>query len=128
MALAKGRDILSGLPRSVEVTSDHLLEAMEEPLDIIMSSIKSILEDTPPELSGDIYQDGILVSGGGALLGGMADWIFENTGCSAIIPEDPVECVALGTGKAFSCLDKLQGGLYQYRTIENTYDSPKESE
>ncbi len=128
VALAKGRDILSGLPRSVEVTSDHLLEAMKEPLDIIMSSIKSILEDTPPELSGDIYQDGILISGGGAWLGGMAEWILEHTGCRAIIPEDPVECVALGTGKAFSCLDKLQGGLYQYRTIESAYDNPKEPE
>ena len=119
MAIAKGRNAMNGLPQAVEVTSTDIMEAIEEPVQTLMSAIQAVLEQTPPELIGDIFSDGIVVTGGSALLGGMSELITSKTGVQVRIPEDPISCVVKGTGEALPYIDQLQGGVYNYRTVED---------
>ena len=118
-AIAKGRNAMNGLPQAVEVTSTDIMEAIEEPVQILMTAIQSVLEQTPPELIGDIFSDGIVVTGGSALLGGLGELITAKTGVQVRIPEDPISCVVKGTGEALPYIDQLQGGVYNYRTVED---------
>ena len=104
----RGRDLVTGLPKSVDVTSEEMMEALEEPLHIICEAVHNVLERTPPELSADISNSGIIVTGGGALLYGIDKRIEDRTGIKVIIAEDPKSCVAIGTGKALNDLDVLE--------------------
>jgi rod shape-determining protein MreB len=95
----RGRDLLSGLPRTIEVYSDEIFFALVESVNAIVEAVKSILELTPPELSADISNAGIVLTGGGSLLNGLDQIIFNNTGIKTIIADNAMSCVAIGTGK-----------------------------
>lgn len=103
-----GRDLVTGLPREVEVTSTEMMEALEEPLQAICEATHSVLEKTPPELAADISTSGIVITGGGALLYGIDQRIQKRTGINVRIAENPMDCVAIGTGKALENIDILQ--------------------
>jgi rod shape-determining protein MreB len=95
----RGRDIVSGLPLNITVTSDEIREAILETVNNIVNAIKRVLEKTPPELSSDIYSNGICLSGGGALLKGLDIYIEKETGLKVFLAENPLNSVALGAGK-----------------------------
>jgi len=94
----RGRDLLSGLPRTIKISSNEVAEAISETLVEIIQVIKQVLRDTPPELSADIMDKGMILSGGGALLRNMDELIAQSTGVPCFIAEDPLLCVAKGTG------------------------------
>lgn len=96
----KGRDLRSGIPMIIEITSNEVKEALSEPVNDIIDAIKQTLERTPPELAADIVDTGIMLAGGGALLGGLDKLISEETGLPVKIADDPLTCVVLGSGKA----------------------------
>ncbi|WP_312811361.1 rod shape-determining protein [Sedimentibacter sp.] len=95
----RGRDIVSGLPLNIVVTSDEIREAIMETVNNIVNAIKRVLEKTPPELSSDIYSNGIVLTGGGALLKGLDIYIEKETGLKVFIADNPLHSVALGAGK-----------------------------
>ena len=95
----RGRDLVTGLPKSVEVTSDEMMDALEEPLHAICEAVHNVLEITPPELAADISNSGIIITGGGALLCGIDKRIEDRTAIKVVVAEDPKSCVAVGTGK-----------------------------
>ncbi len=97
-----GRDSVSGLPKNVSVDSSEIREAISESLEMIIDGIKAVLEKTPPELAADIYETGIVLSGGGATLRGLGMLINKNIDIPVYIAEEPMHCVALGTGRAAS--------------------------
>jgi len=103
----RGRDLLSGLPRGVYISGRETRIAMQEPLEAIISSVKEVLEVTPPELAADIIDKGMFLTGGGALLNGIDTLISQFTGLSAYVAEDPVSCVVMGTSKALQLLTML---------------------
>lgn len=103
--IVKGRDATTGMPRQVEVTSDELMEAMEEPGIYICRAVQDVLERTPPELVGDLYERGMVLTGGGALLYGMDKLISKKTRLRVLISHDPQLCVVLGTGQAIGFID-----------------------
>ena len=111
----RGRDLVTGLPKSVDVTSDEIMEALEEPLHEICEAVHNVLERTPPELAADISNTGIIITGGGALMYGIDKRIEDRTGINVIIAEDPMSCVAVGTGKALDELEKLEGNSLNKR-------------
>jgi rod shape-determining protein MreB and related proteins len=96
----RGRDLINGLPKTLTITSHEIMEAIEEPVGSIVDSVRSVLEKTPPELAADIIDRGILVTGGGALLRGIDMLLTKATGMPVRIADDPISCVAIGTGKA----------------------------
>ncbi|MGD0152979.1 MAG: rod shape-determining protein MreB [Thermacetogeniaceae bacterium] len=104
----RGRDLITGLPKTVNVTSKVTAQALTEPLEQVMGSVKEVLERTPPELSADIVSKGIVLTGGGGLLHGFDMLLSERTGLPVHIAENPISCVALGTGKALAMLNYLQ--------------------
>lgn len=95
----RGRNLVTGLPKTIIVTSDETLEALQEPALQIVDAVHSVLERTPPELAADIYDRGIVLTGGGALLSGLDALIEEKTGINTMIAEEPLTAVAIGTGK-----------------------------
>ena len=103
----KGRDLITGLPKTIKVTSEEILEALREPIAIILDGIKSTLEKTPPELAADIMDRGIMLSGGGALLHGLDILVKHETGMPVQVAENPLDCVAIGTGKALEQYDEI---------------------
>ena len=111
----RGRDLVTGLPKSVDVTSEEMMDALEEPLYAITEAVHNVLERTPPELAADISNSGIIITGGGALLYGIDKRIEERTGIKVITAEDPKSCVAIGTGKALDELEKLEGNSLNRR-------------
>ncbi len=100
----RGRDLINGLPKTVKITSEEVREALSEPVGAIVEAVKSVLEKTPPELAADIIDRGIILTGGGALLRGLDKLLSEVTGVPAIVADDPLSCVAIGTGDADSRL------------------------
>jgi len=96
----KGRDQMTGLPRTITVTSSEATEAMSEPLAEIVSMIRGVLQRTPPELASDIVDRGMVMTGGGALLRNMDRMLTQETGVPCFVAEDPIECVAVGAGRA----------------------------
>jgi rod shape-determining protein MreB len=96
--LVRGRDLLTGLPKTIEITSEEIQEALQEPIMAIVEAVKSCLEKTPPELAADIMDRGIMMAGGGSLLRNLDRLIADQTGISVHLAEDPLSCVALGTG------------------------------
>jgi rod shape-determining protein MreB len=105
----RGRDVISGLPKTITVYSSEMLEALIEPAEQIIEAVHSVLEKTPPELSGDIKDKGIYMTGGGCLIDGLDKLLQERTGINVMVAQDSVSCVALGTGKALENLDSMQG-------------------
>jgi len=99
VADVRGRDLVSGLPKTVKINSGEVMEAMMEPIASILEAVHSILEQTPPELASDISDRGIVMTGGGSLIYGMDALIRHTTGINAIIAERAVSCVAIGTGR-----------------------------
>ncbi len=95
----RGRNLVTGLPKTIMVTSDEMLEALREPAMQIVDAVHNVLERTPPELAADVYDRGIVMTGGGSLLSGLDALIEEKTGISTVIAEDPLTAVAIGTGK-----------------------------
>ena len=104
----KGRDLRAGVPKTIEISSEEVREAMTEPVNTIVEAIKQTLERTPPELAADIVDNGIMLTGGGALLGGLDVLIREETGLPVTVADDPLCCVVLGSGKALDELDLLK--------------------
>jgi len=104
----KGRDLIAGLPKTIKVTSAEIREALMDPLNIIVESIRLTLERCPPELSADLVDRGIMLAGGGALLTGIDKLISEETGLPVHVAEDPLSAVAEGTGKLLDELDFLK--------------------
>jgi len=104
----KGRDLISGIPKIVEINSEEIREAILEPVSLIVGAIKDTLENTPPELAGDIVDRGIMLTGGGALLRGLDILIREETGLPVTIADDPLSAVVRGAGMALDHLDILK--------------------
>ena len=107
----KGRDMVLGLPRIVTVTSDDTTEALQHDLEILVSAIKEVLQKTPPELSADIMDKGIMLSGGSALLRNLDELISQATGVPTYVAEEPLLCVAKGTGIALDNLDSYKRSI-----------------
>jgi rod shape-determining protein MreB len=104
----RGRDLISGLPRTITVTPDEIRKAIEEPLSVIVDAVKATLDQTPPELSSDIMDRGIILTGGGALLAGLDERLRSETGMPVFIAENPLDCVVLGSGKCIEDFDSLR--------------------
>lgn len=96
----RGRDLISGLPKTMQISSSEVRDALRDPVNSIVDGIKSTLEKTPPELASDIMENGIMLTGGGALLRGLDKLVKEETGMPVKIAENPLDCVAIGTGKS----------------------------
>jgi rod shape-determining protein MreB len=103
----KGRNLAEGIPRSFTISSNEVLEALTEPLNQIVSAVKSALEQTPPELGADIASKGMVITGGGALLRDLDRLLMEETGLPVIVAEEPLSCVVRGSGRALEKMDKL---------------------
>jgi len=108
MADVRGRDMVTGLPKTVEISSKEVHQALTESLEQILEAIRATLENCPPELSGDIVDHGIVLTGGGALLNGLKDWLAKQIIVPVHIAPNPLESVAIGTGKAVKMISKLQ--------------------
>ncbi|OWZ84613.1 rod shape-determining protein [Natranaerobius trueperi] len=113
----RGRNQVSGLPQNIVINSDEVYEALREPVTNIIDCIKQVLEQTPPELSADIMDKGIVITGGGALLNGLDKLLQEEVDTPVFIPEDPIGSVAEGTGKALEYLDKLESSLMSSKNL-----------
>ena len=105
----RGRDLLSGLPKTIDVSVQQISEALNSPVTRIVDCVKRVLEDTPPELSADIMDRGIIMTGGGSMLYGLDELIRRETQIPTSLAEDPLSCVALGTGKALDSSGVLDG-------------------
>ena len=105
----RGRDLSTGLPKTITIYSSEMMEALLEPALMIVDAVHSVLERTPPELAADISDKGIYMTGGGCLVDGLDKLLQEKTGINVMIAQDAVSCVALGTGKALDNLDSLDG-------------------
>ncbi len=104
----RGRDLVTGLPRTIVVSAEEIRRAMDEPVNAIVDAVKATLDRTPPELSGDIMDRGIVLTGGGALLQGLDERLRHETGMPIIVAERTLECVALGSGKCVEEFEALQ--------------------
>ena len=109
----RGRDLIAGLPRTVPLTSSEVMEALEQPLQQIVGAVRSVLEETPPELSSDIIDKGMVMSGGGAMLRNIDKLLTQVTGVPCHVAENPLNCVALGTGLALEHFDFFRKSLVQ---------------
>jgi len=105
----RGRDLISGLPRTLQVTTEHIREALAEPINAIIDAVKMTLDKTPPELAADIMQDGIMLTGGGALLGGIDERLAHETGMPIRIADEPLYSVVVGSGRALENIDAMRG-------------------
>lgn len=113
----RGRDLVSGLPKTIEITSEEIHKALSEPVSNIMDAIKNTLEQTPPELAADIMDRGIVMAGGGSLLRGLDRLVSEQTGMPVHMAEDPLLAVAYGTGRVLENIDILRKVLIHPRKL-----------
>ena len=113
--VCRGRDLVTGLPKSIDVTSEEMLTALDEPLTAICEAVHQALEKTPPELAADISATGMVMTGGGALLNGIDKRIKARTGIEVYIADEPMNCVAVGTGKALNSLEAMGVGAVNRR-------------
>lgn len=111
----RGRDLTTGLPRNITITSTQVQEAMSEPIGEIIDIVKTTLEKTPPELASDIMEKGIVLAGGGALIQNLDKLLSTKTGMPVYIASDPLDCVVKGTGKTLEDLDRLKNVLINSR-------------
>ncbi len=104
----RGRDLVNGLPKTIELNSEEVQGALSELLWQLLEALRTTLEDCPPELSGDIVDRGVLLTGGGAMLNGLQDWIANQIVVPVHVAPNPLESVAIGTGRSLAFIDKLQ--------------------
>ncbi len=119
----RGRNLITGLPKNITVTSEEMHEALQECVEAIAEEVHSVLEKTPPELAADIYERGIVMTGGGSLLYGLDKMIESKTGIHAIVAEDAVSCVAIGTGRY---IEYLSGGKVEKNEPKITIETEEE--
>lgn len=110
----RGTNVAEGVPRSFTLNGSQVLDAFQDPLSIIVSGVKAVLEQTPPELSADIAESGLVLTGGGSLLRGLDILLSNETGLPVILAEDPLTCVARGGGHALNMLDKYPAGVFPF--------------
>jgi rod shape-determining protein MreB len=108
IAEIKGRDLVSGLPKTIHITAEEVRKAIEEPVNAIIDAIKNTLDRTPPELAADIMEKGIVLTGGGALLRGLDERLKHETGMPVHIADNPLSSVAIGSGKCLEEFEVLQ--------------------
>lgn len=104
----RGRDLVTGLPKTISISSKEIYLAIQPSLEKVLETIQATLETCPPELSGDIVENGIVLTGGGSLLNGMQEWIAQGIGVPVTMAPHPLESVAIGTGRSLKMLSKLQ--------------------
>jgi rod shape-determining protein MreB len=109
----QGQDQVTGLPRPITLTTDEVVEAIQETLQLQLAATRSVLERTPPELASDIIDRGMVVAGGGSLLRGIDKWLTRETGVPAYLAEEPVACIAKGAARALTMLERLRRHLPQ---------------
>ena len=114
----RGRDLITGLPKNITLSSSEINEALKEPINAIIDSIKYTLEKTPPELAADIMDRGIMLAGGGALLSGLDTLIKEETGMPVTVAENPLDCVAIGAGRVLEEIETLKRVLITPRKLK----------
>jgi rod shape-determining protein MreB and related proteins len=105
----RGRDLISGLPRTIQITTEQVREAVAEPISAIVDAVKTTLDKTPPELAADIMEDGITITGGGALIGGLEHRLAHETGMPIRIADEPLYSVVIGSGRALENIDAMRG-------------------
>ncbi len=110
----KGRNLENGLPKTVKITSNELIEAFVEPMNQILDAVHAVLERTPPQLVGDLDKNGIILSGGGSLIYGVDRLIERSTGIRTISVDDPISCAAYGAGKMLKNLDTMPDGMMNF--------------
>ncbi|RMH50533.1 MAG: rod shape-determining protein [Zetaproteobacteria bacterium] len=108
----KGRDLINGVPKNLLLDDSEVLEAISEPVNAIVEGVRVCLERTPPELAADIVDQGIMLTGGGALLRGLDQLLREETGLPVTVADEPLNCVVLGSGMVLEELDRMKGVLY----------------
>ena len=111
----KGRDFITGLPRSVEIKTNEIVKAISKDLREMINAIKNVLQDTPPELSADIIDRGIIMTGGTSQLRNFPELVFRRIGVKAVLAKDPLYCVAKGTGIALEHLDTYKKSIIAKR-------------
>jgi rod shape-determining protein MreB len=111
----KGRDYIQGLPRTAQISTNEIVKAIDKELKAMIGAIKNVLSETPPELAADIIDDGIIMTGGSSQLRNLADLIYRRTGVKARVAEDPLLCVAKGTGEALVHLDTYKKSILSKR-------------
>ena len=109
----RGRDLIAGLPRTIPLTSSEVMEALETPLQQVVTAVKQVLEETPPELASDIIDKGMVMTGGGSLLRNLDKLLTQVTGVPCHVAENALNCVALGTGLAMEHFEFFKGSLVQ---------------
>ena len=114
MMEVKGRDQVTGLPKTIQVTSAEITEAISEPLATIVGVVKAVLEKTPPELASDVIDRGIVLTGGGALLRDFDRLLTKETGVPCYVADNPIACVALGAGRALEDYEVIKRSLPAY--------------
>ncbi len=110
----KGRNLANGLPKTVNISANELIEAFVEPMNKILDAIHAVLERTPPQLVGDLDKNGIIMSGGGSLIYGMDRLIERSTGIRTVVVDDAISCAAYGAGKMLKHLDEMQDGMMNF--------------
>ena len=115
MMIIKGRDFLSGLPRTAEIKTNEIVKAISKELRDMIKAIKDVLQETPPELAADIIDQGIIMTGGSSQLRNLAELVFRRTGVKAVVAKDPMYCVAKGTGIALEHLDVYKKSIIAKR-------------
>ena len=110
----KGRNLENGLPKTVNLSSNELIEAFVEPMNHILDAIHAVLERTPPQLVGDLDKNGIILSGGGSLIYGIDRLVERSTGIRTVVVDDPIACAAYGAGKMLRNLDSMQDGMMNF--------------
>jgi rod shape-determining protein MreB len=113
--IVKGRDFISGLPRSTEIKTNEIVKAISKELRDMLTAIKDVLQETPPELAADIIDQGITMTGGSSLLRNFPELVFRRTGVKARTADDPLLCVARGTGIALEHLDTYKKSILAKR-------------
>ncbi len=117
----RGRDMLTGLPRSRQVDAHTVWQYLQEPLSEILQAVQWVLENTPPELAGDVMEDGMVLTGGGAGLAGMAEFLQRETRTPCRVAEHPADCVAIGTGRVLPHLDAMRSGVYDINQFTSNW-------
>jgi rod shape-determining protein MreB len=107
----RGRDQVAGLPRTIEINSTEITEAIQEPLDQVINAVRRVLAETPPALAEDLIDKGMVMTGGGSMLRGINDLLTDVTGVPCYVADQPANCVAIGTGMALEYLDVLHDSL-----------------
>jgi rod shape-determining protein MreB len=107
----RGRDQVAGLPRTIEINSNEITESIQEPLEAVVNAVRTVLSDTPPELSSDIIDKGMIMTGGGSMLRRINELLTEVTGVPCYVADQPANCVAIGTGLALEYIDILRDSL-----------------